>query len=88
MHHNSIFPDVLSVYALQGLVDAAPLDSKVDDLLELDEADLKKMLSPDTIDEVMLGQHQYLLAYAHANTLLHNIWHCHEMMPDLTARVQ
>lgn len=35
----------------EGLVDAAPLDSKVDDLLELDEADLKKMLSPDTIDE-------------------------------------
>lgn len=62
VQHNSIFLNALPVYALQGLVDAAPLDTKVDDLLELDEADLKKMLSPDSIAEVMLGQHQHLLA--------------------------
>jgi len=29
-----------------------PLDSKVDDLLELDEDDLKEMLSPTSLEEV------------------------------------
>ena len=29
-----------------------PLDSKVDDLLELDEDDLKEMLSPSSLEEV------------------------------------
>lgn len=40
------------VLCLQDLDPNAPLDSKVDDLLSLDEASLKEMLSPGSLDEV------------------------------------
>ena len=38
--------------ALKGLGHTVPLDSKVDDLLELGEDDLKEMLSPSSLEEV------------------------------------
>ena len=44
---------------VQGLAHTAPLDSKVDDLLDLDDADLKKMLSPNTLEEVSPSSHLY-----------------------------
>jgi len=47
---SSCHPDAMM---MQDLGHATPLDSKVDDLLDLDDADLKKMLSPDNIDEVI-----------------------------------
>ena len=37
---------------LQDLTPTAPLDSKVDDLLDLDEESLKEMLSPGSLEEV------------------------------------
>ena len=37
---------------LQDLAPLAPLETKVDDLLDLDEESLKTMLNPDSLEEV------------------------------------
>lgn len=37
---------------LQDLAALAPLETKVDDLLDLDEESLKTMLNPDSLEEV------------------------------------
>ena len=42
----------LKLLRLQDLAPNAPLDSKVDDLLDLDEESLKEMLSPGSLEEV------------------------------------
>ena len=42
----------LKPLCLQDLAPTAPLDSKVDDLLDLDEESLKEMLSPGSLEEV------------------------------------